>query len=201
MWYEVHVTVEEQPTLTQTIDFEKVCREEFNCKCNLIELSSGKYPLQLMLAAKAAHKDDEQAAVWGMIFAKRLTDKGWNVVRTKVESELKKGTNAYFEAHWKFHLDGQQRFMEFNHFISVFNSPLEDADPATWPKYMSSRNHLQEGVYYLSQRNYSGDYNAAKKQFDKASKQIEQYNLPLDKAHYERVLCDSFPGLDEGWTD
>jgi hypothetical protein len=188
--YELHVTVEPRPSLSQTIDFEKHCRETLKCKCNLIELSAGTYPMQLMLAMKGEAKDDAAATNWGHLVAADLEGEGWNPVRIKVESALKRGDSVYFEAHWKVLCDTDQRMMAFNHLLQVFPEA----------GFLSSRNHLRDGVYYLSQRSYSRDHKIAQETFDLAAKKIELAMLNLEGSHYERVVFDSFPGLDEGWV-
>lgn len=188
--YELHITVEEHPSLTQTIDFDKFCREVLKCKCNLIELAKGKYPMQLMLAMKEGKKDDVDAIAWGKHIAAKLDALMFNPVRIKVESALKKGPSAYFEAHWKFLCPTEQDYLAQNYFFEVH----PDAG------ILASRNRLHDHVYYMSQRSYSPDHNDAKKLFNETHKKIQDAMLPLEGVHYERVVWDSFPGLDEGWA-
>lgn len=189
--YELHITVEKFPSITQTVDFGKYCQENLKCKANLIELSTGKYPLQLMLAQKHGLENDAAALDWASDYTALLRDYDhWDVVRVKVESALKKGPAIYFEAHWKFVLQSDDQIGTFNNFLVMHSGQ----------GFLSSRNLLKDGVYYLSQRNYQVDHKAAERQFNAVSKKIELAQLPLEGVHYERVLTDSFPGLDEGWT-
>ena len=186
--YELHVTVEEHPSLTQTIDFEKLCRETLNCKANLIELSGGKYPMQLMLAAKFGWNTDEGAMEWGRDMERILRLRGWNPVRTKVESALKPGPSVYFESHYKLLLPTDNDVQGLNQFVLLH--------PNT---FLSSRNQLHDGVYYLSMRSYQPDHKVALKAFE-AGRHLIEKALSLESYHYERVVYDSFPGLDEGWV-
>lgn len=187
MFYETHVTVEEAPSLKLSLAFKHICELQ-GWKCNLIELSRGSFPLQLMLAAKKEVENDEAAIAWGGELADFCSKDGWNVVRIKVESPLVAVTpHAYFEAHYKFHItnaDTKARFIEF----------------ATKEGFLRSHNLFRRSLHYLSLRNYGTSAETANLQFDKGWYLIKGADLGFESAHYERVLIDTNPKIDEGWT-
>jgi hypothetical protein len=198
-YYELHITVAENDRLEA---FDDHCRsKKLLCKANLIELNQGTYPLQLMLAKKCIVNTDEEALEWGDITKGFLEIAKWTPIRTKVEAPLGSGPAAYFEAHWKFDLDfpreGRPKVSRDDMKRSIGEFTV------AYPGFLRSRNIGRTGVYYLSQRAYHSDFDEAMAQFDLAHAQIVRYLdyvVPLDGVHYERVLFDSNPSLDEGWT-
>jgi hypothetical protein len=197
-YYELHITIAEKDQLET---FQNHCRTSLLAKANLIELNQGSFPLQLMLAKKGILNTDAEALEWGEITTSFIEIAGWTPIRCKVESELNEGPSVYFEAHWKFDL----------------NYPHESRPQASWDsmkralgefsvtsrRWLRSRNLGHPGVYYLSQRSYQPDYKVAMEQFDAAHRQIVDYLdyvVPLDGVHYERVISDTNPTVDQGWA-
>lgn len=196
-FYELHVTVAENDQLEP---FESRCRTSLLCKANLIELNRGKHPLQLMLAKKGILNTDAEALEWGDITKCFVEIAKYTPIRVKVEAPLGSGAAVYFEAHWKFDLDAPRDTRPKASWGDMKQSFSDFI--AAYPGFLWSRNVGRPNVYYLSQRAYHSDFPEAMNQFDFAHSQIVRYLdfvVPLDGVHYERVLYDSDPSIDEGW--
>lgn len=198
-YYELHITVAENDRLEA---FNDHCRSKaLLCKANLIELNQGKYPLQLMLAKKGILNTDEEALEWGEITKGFLEIAKWTPIRVKVESPLMAGPSIYFEAHWKFDLNTPRQMRP-----KVSQDDMKRAlgeFTVAYPGFLRSRNVGNSGVYYYSVRSYQPDYQVAAAHFDKYHRRIVDYLdfvVPLDGVHYERVLYDSDPSIDAGWS-
>lgn len=181
--YETHVTVEDFPTLEQASQFHADMVQMGFKKTNLIALSSGDHPLQLMLAAKEQCDNDVAAALWGRNLSNMCSHLNWRVARLKVESSLQPGHAEYYEAHWKI-LKGGNDLVQF----------LQRT-----PGFLYSWNVLHPEIHYLSRRVYgTQNFKDAASVFMKAEKEISE-NLTIAGGHYERVLSDTQPDLDNGW--
>lgn len=188
--YETHVTVEEHPTLKQAADFASFANS-ISCKPLLIELSSGSFPLQLMLATRGQRSTDREAVEWGAQLENRVEQAGWKVVRTKVESPLMPGEASYYEAHWKFLLSTEEDHQKWGGFLKQRSG------------FLASKNLFKEGLFYLSQRVRPAqidDYSFAQNAFDDGQLCFHADNLHSEGGHYERVLLDTNPALDKGWN-
>jgi hypothetical protein len=198
-YYELHITVAENSSLET---FNEYCHTKLRCKANLIELSQGTYPLQLMLAKKGIVNTDEEALEWGDITKGFVEIAKWTPTRVKVESPLMPGPSIYFEAHWKFDLGMKRTGLRPSISQTDMVLALEEFALA-YPGFLRSRNVGNSGVYYYSVRSYQPDFAVAAALFDKYHRAVVDYIdfvVPLDGVHYERVLFDSNPSLDEGWT-
>jgi hypothetical protein len=198
-YYELHITVAEQEKWEE---FEAHCKTKLLCKSNLIELSQGRYPLQLMLAKKGILNTDAEALEWGDIMTAFLDIAGWTPIRTKVEAPLGSGPAAYFEAHWKFDLSSPPSNRLDIYSWDNMKRAIGEFTVA-FPGFMRSRNVGRPGVYYLSKRAYHSDFDEAMASFDLGHEQITRYLsyvVPCDGVHYERVLFDSDPSIDAGWA-
>lgn len=198
--YEFHVTVEKHPTMKQANDFASFATA-IKCKPLLIELSSGRFPLQLMLAERSELSSDEAAIRHALALNDIVTAAGWKIVRSKVESTLMPGVATYFEAHWKLLLKNEDSRQKWTEFLKKT------------PGFLASKNIFERGKFYLSQRTY---YDASAFPTDQhlfannVFSDVERHQIiptfghkhaaQFDGGHYERVLLDSNPGLDAGWV-
>lgn len=199
MKYEIHVTVEDFPSMKQANDFADFAHLH-GAKALLIELYNPRnlpnveHPLQLMLARDydAGTEDDVAARKFACELSDMVEKAGWKVTRTKLESINLNGWASYFEAHWKLDLslDYEWEYAELCKFLSQN------------PNYLRSKNLFEMGSYFLSQRVYScSDHLAASLRFNGLGKSISWAGLPLKRVHYERVIWDSNPRLDYGWSE
>ena len=191
MRYEIHITISN----TSVLDYHKFnqyCRSIHGCKANLIELSKGEYPLQLMLTKRDTFETDNQALKWGNEMSSKAMKDGWDVTRLKVESPLTEGKSEYFEVHFNFHVYRKNR--------PDFHSFLEKN-----PQFLHSHNLVYRPLHYLSLREYytpvgHGDYIPLYNKFLNAETLIKDFNLPLVETQFERVLIDTNPDIDKGWV-
>lgn len=189
--YELHITVEEHPTLAQAVKFGELCQEMLG-KCLLIQLSSGDFPLQLMISRRSDFNDDATAVKWAQTQAEIIRLVGWKVVRVKVEAPFSAKTygpklhSMYTEAHWKFHMEDPTRLRQW-------------LDCVPKLAFKHSWNVIQKGTQYLTVR--IADMNPLREQafLDERGKSLMAAGFPYDKVHYERVVYDSYLGLDHGW--
>lgn len=184
--YELHITVQHDDVLR----FANYCKD-IKAKPLYIQLSNGEHPDQLMLAA--THHElhtDAEALAWA-------EDRGhwvetqFQVTRIKLESQLTEGPTVYFEAHWKLDIN----YAERSYWLGKVSPLCHELD------LLYSRNLFAAPIHYLSQRIYNcTDPLTAEIIFDDTSKAIQRAGLPLIKTHYERVIWDSNPTLDAGWS-
>lgn len=188
--YELHVTVEEHPTMKQANDFADLC-QTLGFKTNLIELSSGKFPLQLMMATRYNREDDGKALSLAMDTANDFIQRSWRPVRIKVETPVEPGTAAYYEAHWKFLIKTEEDRQNWTNFLKAH------------PGFLASKNLFKKGLFYLSQRIYNEPHWYANNMFTDTENYVlrkSDLRKNLEGGHYERVLYDSNPGIDAGWV-
>ena len=195
--YELHVTVEEHPTMLQANNFASLC-QELGFKTNLIELSSGIFPLQLMMATKYNREDDGKALSYAMDVAGDFIARGWKPVRVKVETPVEAGTAAYYEAHWKFLIKTEEDRQNWDDFLKARS--WQSTHPEA---FLVSKSLFKKGLFYLSSRIYNEPHWYANNMFtDTESCILRKSDLRknLEGGHYERVVYDSNPQIDTGWT-
>jgi hypothetical protein len=188
--FKLHITVEEHPTPEQAVAFTDVCTEMLG-KCHYIQLANGDFPLQLMISRRSDFNDDATAVKWAQTQAEMVRQLGWHVVRIKVEAPFSAKTYGpklhamYTEAHWKFDYPwpGLREWLDKNPELGFKHS---------W-------NVIQEGVQYLTAR--IADKNPMREQafLDEHGKMLMTAGFQYHKVHYERVVYDSYLGLDHGW--
>jgi len=184
-YYELHVTVLPDDVLGFTAFCEKI-----KAKPLYIQLSQGRHPDQLMLAAAHMLSDDKQARAWADDYG-NMVKRNFPVIRTKLESRLVDGPNEYYEAHWK---------LDFKHDREYWTCATLDFGLAN-SLLLHSRSLLDTRIHYLSQRIYNmTDPIAASTAFNASGVKINFHGLPLVKAHYERVVYDSNQEIDNGWA-
>lgn len=184
-YYELHVTVVPE----RVLDFAAFCKT-IEAKPLYIQLSKGRHPDQLMLAATNMLRDDTDARAWAKDFG-HMVDKHFSVLRVKLESRLTEGENTYYEAHWKLNLNPDPPYWqcEIRKFL------------AKYPELLWSKNLFDTHIHYLSQRIYdSEDHLEASTIFNGSGVKINFEGLPLVKTHYERAVWDSAPEIDRGWA-
>lgn len=192
--YELHVSVEEHPTIEQAVKFSALCDEMLG-KPLLIQLANGEFPLQLMIARKTDLSTDDEAVTWAQTQAEMIKQMDWNIVRVKVEAPFSaktygpKMTTVYNEAHWKTYLTPEAA-KDLREFL--------DKHPDFM--YKHSWNVMQEGVHYLTVRSTNEDLSEVFSLFADRGERLTMAGFRPDKAHYERVLYDSNFGLDAGWN-
>lgn len=191
---EIHVTVEDFPTVKQANEFGEFCRS-LGGKPLLIQLAKGNNPLQLMIAYKVKVEDDESLLQAADALAIQIVNAGWHVVRVKTEAKLGTGTNQYFEAHWKWNLHP-------NDAVKVMQNVMDFAGNG---QLHHSRSLFNPRVHWLTARS-KGDFADAGEEFDQL--QSNMFNLvgrkvweAMEGVHYERVIQDSNPRLDDGWAN
>jgi hypothetical protein len=184
-YYELHVTVQPDDVLA----FLAVCAKT-KAKPLYIQLSEGRHQDQLMLAQTHMLKNDEVAKGWANDYTGTL-NRTFNVLRTKLESRLTEGPVEYYEAHWKF---------DFSAYREYWSCAVLDFR-VTHPHILHSRNLLDTRIHYLSQRIYNlQDPVAASTIFNKSGEDIAAHGFQIKKVHYERVVWDSCPAIDNGWV-
>lgn len=194
--YELHVTVEDFPSMKQASEFSDLCHT-LGFKTNLIELSSGKFPLQLMMATKFNREDDGKALSFAMDVTQDFIREGWKPVRVKVETPVEAGTAAYYEAHWKFLIKTEEDRQNWAEFLKARSWGLTHPEA-----FLVSKNIFKKGLHYLSSRIYNEPHWYANNMFtDTENAILRQSPLRrnLEGGHYERVVYDSNPGIDAGW--
>ena len=189
--YELHISVEEHPSIEQTVKFTEVC-EEMLGKCLLFQLANGDFPLQLMISRRSELNDDATAVKWARTQAEMIKQLGWNVVRVKVEAPFSSKTygpklnSMYTEAHWKFHLYNNTNLR------SWLDSRPELGFRHSW-------NVMNEGVNYLTARSQDLNVTRVQTKLDQLGAELVVAGFCPVKVHYERVLYDSNLRLDHGW--
>src|SRR5271170_1240340 len=185
-YYELHVTVQPDDVLAFLAFCAKV-----KTKPLYIQLNQGTHQDQLMLAQTHMLQDDKIAKGWAGDYTNTMK-RGFNVLRTKLESRLTEGPNEYYEAHWKLDFSRNEYYWEctLSNLVKLH------------PQLHRSHNLLNTRIHYLSQRIYcTTDPLAASEQFAASGETIKgYYDLPLVKTHYERCVWDSNPALDFGWA-
>jgi len=183
-YYELHVTVQPDDVLAFLAFCAKV-----KTKPLYIQLNQGTHQDQLMLAQTHMLQDDKIAKGWADDYTNTMK-RGFNVLRTKLESRLTEGPNEYYEAHWKFDFGKNPNYWA----CAVLDLRVRH------PHLLHSRNLLDTRIHYLSQRIYNlADPVAANAIFNKSGETIATHGLPIQKVHYERVVLDSNPKIDNGW--
>lgn len=197
MLYELHISVEERPTIDDAVRFSTVC-EEMLGKPLLLQLSNGESPAQLMMTRRSEFSDtfsDDTAIAWATTQAEMIQLQGWNVVRVKVEAPFAAKTygpplmSAYSEAHYKMYLNSAE--------VADLEEFLEQH-----PEFMykHSWSVMEPGVNYLTVRSTEADLFEVFSLFTDRGERLTMAGFRPDKFHYERVLYDSNPGLDAGWS-
>lgn len=153
-----------------------------------LRLGSGKYPEQSMLGIKQAMVNDTEALMWAGAQGLWVLGRHAQPNRIKLEAPLSPGARVYYEAHWKFDLlrDLDQGGAEVRRAVESFS-------------FLFSRNEETQWITYLTARLYVGNWNEAKKYFDHLGDELTKLTSFVG-SHYERVLVDTNPLLDEGWV-
>ena len=192
MWYEVHVTVDQSHQ-----DAWLKLSERLGIKPLLIELSDGatqvgEHPLQLMCAA-AADTDDEGARELVASVVGPANDAGIPILRVKLECQLDYAHHieefAYDECHMKLMMTPEE--------AKLLPQICAHAGVCASRNLFAPEAGLQK--WYLTQRTYGESINASSQGFNLALAKVAEI-FPAVRMEMERVVSDSFPNIDLGWT-
>jgi len=193
--YEIHVTVHEK----YQHQLQEYCAENM-LKYVYCQNSSGIYAKQCMISDKVTTMSEDMVIIIAQNHAKRMSEAGLVVVRTKVEQMVPAGfksdviikNDKYFEAHFKVKVETQKRLDELNNLFG--DTVLFSTNASKFPDF--TRFPREE---LLTIRKYDMSWD----QFDS----ILRYNRNIldthnfkTALHREIMVYDDNQILDQGWN-
>lgn len=186
MKYEAHITVfsAEHITARDLGRFMDVS-ERLGGHTLMIQLMGSQpekfeHPLQVMLARKVELFNDAEAENWVGYLSQAVVAEGFLPKRVKLEAQLdgRGATAKYYEAHWK-----------------VTNTPYYGSGV-----YFSRS--LQDRTKFWATARYPGTGSAktATSRFYDIEQDLKKSEIFKEGDHFERVILDTMPSLDNGWA-
>lgn len=185
MQYEAHITVDS----TDAERWQETCAA-LGIRPLLIRMPEGEHPLQLMCAA-VFNGTAQEARAWVDGLVACVQEAGYAILRTKLESAIVDTPTepaVYYECHFKLLPQGEM--------TPSLLSELKEKGIYASENLLPSADGIR--YWYMTARTYGTSPIEARNAFAEAFATVRKH-LMVKAAHFEHVVLDTWPEIDNGW--